>query len=90
MEPAETGRRYDAIAAEWDDRLASSLSYLRRAVALCANQGVALDVGCGGGRMVVALDEEYLRVLNERGCKCVLLVRDQHPEDHLVVIGVKN
>lgn len=34
-------------------------------------------------------EEEYLRVLKERGCKCVLLDRDQHPEEHIVVIGAK-
>ena len=31
-------------------------------------------------------EEEYLQVLRERGCKYILLERDQHPEEHLVVL----
>jgi hypothetical protein len=34
-------------------------------------------------------DEEYLRILNEKGCKCILLHRDQYPEEHVVFIGAK-
>ena len=32
---------------------------------------------------------EYLRVLSECGCKCILLERDSHPDEHIVVIGIK-
>lgn len=34
-------------------------------------------------------DEEYLRILKEKGCKCILLQRDQYPEEHVVFIGAK-
>jgi len=34
-------------------------------------------------------EEEYLRIMQERGCKCVLMERDQYPEEHVVFIGVK-
>jgi hypothetical protein len=33
--------------------------------------------------------EEYLHVLKARGCRCVLLERDQYPEEHVVLIGVR-
>lgn len=34
-------------------------------------------------------DEEYLRILKECGCTCVLLDRDQYPETHIVVLAVR-
>jgi hypothetical protein len=34
-------------------------------------------------------EEEYLRVMKEKGCKCVLMQRDQYPEEHVVFIGAK-
>jgi SAM-dependent methyltransferase len=195
MDPAETGRAYDAIAAWWDagERAATTgLDFLRSAVRI-APRGRALDVGCGtGGRMIEALqssgysvtgvdvspgmlafarrrhpgvdffeadiatwsangrfelvlawdsifhipraaqaaivgrlcdlladggvllftaggvdseirgemagqtfgygslaDVDYLRILGDRGCSCVLMQRDQYPEVHLVIIAQK-
>jgi SAM-dependent methyltransferase len=35
-------------------------------------------------------DEDYLRLLAEMECRCVLLDRDQYPEEHVVFIGVKS
>ncbi len=35
-------------------------------------------------------DAAYLHIINDRGCKCILLERDQHPAEHLVMIGIKN
>lgn len=34
-------------------------------------------------------EEEYLRILKDMGCTCVLLERDQYPEEHVVFIGTK-
>lgn len=34
-------------------------------------------------------EEEYLGLLKEKDCTCVLLERDQYPEEHVVFIGVK-
>ena len=34
-------------------------------------------------------DEEHLRILKEKGCKCILLQRDQYPEEHVVFIAAK-
>lgn len=35
-------------------------------------------------------DEDYLSIINAAGCRCILLERDQYPEDHLVVIAVRS
>jgi SAM-dependent methyltransferase len=32
---------------------------------------------------------EYLRILSDASCDCILLERDQHPEDHLVVLATR-
>lgn len=59
MHPRETGRRYDAVAAQVDADLREStygVSFLERAIAYCKTRGAALDVGCGsGGRMIEGL-----------------------------------
>lgn len=34
-------------------------------------------------------EEEYLKVLKENGCKCILMERDQYPAEHTVFIGAK-
>ena len=35
-------------------------------------------------------EEEYLRIMKENGCKCILMERDQYPEEHVVFIGAKS
>jgi len=34
-------------------------------------------------------DSEYLDILKDCGCRCVLLERDQVPEEHIVMIGAR-
>ncbi len=34
-------------------------------------------------------EEEYLKVLKENRCKCILMERDQYPAEHTVFIGAK-
>lgn len=96
--------RYDLVVA-WDSIFHAPRAEQRRVVAkLCdalAAGGVLLFTAGGRegeitGRMrgeefyySSLADEEYLRTINERGCKCVLMERDQHPEDHVVFIAVK-
>lgn len=32
---------------------------------------------------------DYLKILKENGCKCILMQRDQYPEEHLIFIVIK-
>lgn len=96
--------RYDLIVA-WDSIFHAPHAEQRRVVAkLCdaLTSGGVLLFTAGGvdgeitGRMQghefyysSLAEEEYLRTIKERGCKCVLMERDQHPEDHVVFIAVK-
>ena len=55
MKPHETGKRYDAIASWWNsnqDATSSGVRYLERALGYCTYRRNALDVGCGGGRLI--------------------------------------
>lgn len=96
--------QYDAIIA-WDSIFHVPYSEQRRVVEkLCdalADGGVILFTAGGvdgeiTGRMhgqdfyySSLAEEEYLRVVKEKGCKCVLMQRDQYPEEHVVFIGAK-
>lgn len=100
-QPAE---QYDLVIA-WDSIFHAPYSEQRRVVeklcdAVAPGGAILFTAGgvdgeitgemCGRTFYYSSLAEEaYLRVLKERECKCILLERDQHPEEHLVVIGVK-
>jgi hypothetical protein len=46
---------------------------------------------CGQDFYYSSLTEQaYLNILKESGCKCILLQRDQYPEEHVVFIGAKS
>jgi SAM-dependent methyltransferase len=96
--------QYDAIIA-WDSIFHVPYSAQRRVVAkLCealAEGGVILFTAGGVDGEIVGqmrgqdfyysslAEVEYLRIMNEHGCKCVLMQRDQYPEEHVVFIGAK-
>jgi hypothetical protein len=35
-------------------------------------------------------DHDYLEVMKAAGCRCILLERDQWPEEHTVLIAIKS
>ena len=96
--------RYDAIIA-WDSIFHVPYAAQRRVVAkLCdaLTEGGVILFTAGGvdgertGQMhgqdfyySSLAEEEYLRVMKGKGCKCVLMQRDQYPEEHVVFIGAK-
>jgi len=100
-EPTE---QYDAIVA-WDSTFHLPYSEQRPVTArLCnalATGGVILFTAGGiDGEITGQMqgeafyysslaEEEYLRIMKENGCKCILLHRDQHPYEHVVFIGIK-
>jgi len=100
----EPRQRYDAIIA-WDSIFhvpyAAQGAVVARLCDAVANGGVVLFTAggvdgeitgqmCGQDFYYSSLgEEEYLRIMKENGCKCVLMERDQYPEQHVVFIGVK-
>lgn len=89
MHPRETGRRYDAVAAQVDADLRASsygVSFLERAIARCATRDAALDVGCGaGGRMIERLLGAGFRVTGLDVSRAMLdIARARHPSVEFV------
>ena len=89
MHPRETGRRYDAVAAQVDADLRESaygVSFLERAIAFCKTRGTALDVGCGsGGRMIDRLLSAGFQVIGIDVSRGMLdLARARHPSAEFV------
>ncbi|HJQ70573.1 MAG TPA: class I SAM-dependent methyltransferase [Blastocatellia bacterium] len=100
----EPRERYDAIIA-WDSIFHVPYSEQRPVTAkLCralAAGGVVLFTAGGVDGEITGqmrgqdfyysslAEGQYLDVMKENGCKCILMERDQHPEEHVVFIGVK-
>ena len=89
MHPRETGRRYDAVAAQVDADLREStygVSFLERAIAYCKTRGTALDVGCGsGGRMIDRLLNAGFQVTGIDVSRDMLdIARARHPSVEFV------
>jgi SAM-dependent methyltransferase len=87
MKPEDTGRLYDRIAAWWDVQQLQSTSgvhFLRKALAHCASNGKALDVGCGsGGRMITTLLEAGFQVTGIDVSESMIeYVQKRHPSSH--------
>ena len=97
-------KRYDFIIA-WDSIFHAPYSEQRRVVEkLCnalAKDGVILFTAGGVDGEITGqmrgqefyysslTEEEYLKIMRENGCKCILMERDQHPEEHVVFIGAQ-
>ncbi|MGH7712632.1 MAG: class I SAM-dependent methyltransferase [Gemmatimonadaceae bacterium] len=100
----EPPERYDLIVA-WDSIFhvphASQRPVVAKLCAALAPGGVILFTAGGIDGEITGevageafyysslADSEYLRILKDSGCTCVLLERDQFPEEHIVVIGAK-
>ena len=89
MDPQETGKKYDAIAAWWLEQMREStygVAALEHALTF-VKPGHALDVGCG-------CEGRFIRILSERGFHCtgldissamVDLARPRYPEADFAV-----
>jgi trans-aconitate methyltransferase len=100
----EPPEEYDAIVA-WDSIFhvpyVAQRQVLARLCGALASGGVILFTAGGvdgeiSGEMhgrnfyySSLAEEEYLRILKDRGCKCILLERDQYPDEHVVFLGAK-
>jgi SAM-dependent methyltransferase len=89
MHPRETGRRYDAVAAQVDAVLCEStygVSFPERAISYCKLRGAALDVGCGsGGRMIDRLLKAGFHVTGIEVSRGMLdIAKARHPSVEFV------
>jgi SAM-dependent methyltransferase len=100
----EATERYDLVLA-WDSTFHVPHAAQRRVVdRLCRTleaEGVLLfTAGCRDGEIVGEMGgqqlyysslaaHEYVHIVTDAGCDCVLLERDQYPEEHIVVLAVR-
>jgi SAM-dependent methyltransferase len=93
VNPEETGRRYDAIAAWWNsyqDGMDAGLNYLERAIGYCSTRRTALDVGCGsGGRMIAAMIRAGFAVTGvDVSAGMIANARERHPQSTFVLADI--
>jgi RimJ/RimL family protein N-acetyltransferase len=84
MTPEQVAASYDQIARQWLDVSTYGFAQIERAVAFVKNKGVALDVGCGTGRLMGLLNRHGFRTDGiDVSPAMIALARDRHPEARL-------
>lgn len=84
MTPEQVAASYDQIAHQWLDVSAYGFAQIERAVAFVKQKGVALDVGCGTGRMMGVLDKHGFRTDGlDVSPAMIALARERHSEVRL-------
>jgi SAM-dependent methyltransferase len=84
MTPEQVAASYDQIADQWLDVSTYGFAQIGRAVAFVKHKGVALDVGCGTGRLMGLLSGHGFRTDGLDASPAMLaLARDRHPEARL-------
>ena len=61
LTPEQVAASYDQIARQWLDVSTYGFAQIERAVAFVKHKGVALDVGCGTGRLMGLLGQHGFR-----------------------------
>ena len=84
MTPEQVAASYDLIADRWLDVSTYGFAQIERAVAFVKHKGVALDVGCGTGRLMGLLSKHGFRTDGlDASTAMIALARDRHPEARL-------
>lgn len=84
MTPEQVAASYDRIADRWLDVSTYGFAQAERAVAFVRHKGVALDVGCGTGRLLGLLKDHGFRTDGVDVSPVMLaLARDRHPDARL-------
>jgi RimJ/RimL family protein N-acetyltransferase len=84
MTPEQVASSYDQIADQWVDVSTYGFAQVERAVAFVQHKGVALDVGCGTGRLMGLLSQHGLRTDGlDVSPAMIALARDRHPDARL-------
>lgn len=93
VEPKDLGKKYDKIAAWWNDYHLNSkcgLDALERAISYTSKKGLALDVGCGsGGRMINTMTSNGFHVTGiDVSTEMIMIAKRQHPDCTFVVADI--
>src|SRR5271156_1443268 len=84
MQPDDTGRSYDTIAAKWREPhlRANGIAQVERAIKFTAKRGNALDIGCGcSGRFADLLLNYGFEVEGvDVSEKMIALAKETHPQ----------
>jgi RimJ/RimL family protein N-acetyltransferase len=84
MTPEQVAASYDRIARQWLDVSTYGFAQIERAVAFVKHKGVALDVGCGTGRLMGLLSKHGFRTDGlDSSTAMIALARERHPEARL-------
>ncbi|HET6574087.1 MAG TPA: GNAT family N-acetyltransferase [Fimbriiglobus sp.] len=84
MTPEQVAASYDQIAGQWLDVSTYGFVQVERAIAFVKHKGVALDVGCGTGRLLGLLSKHGFRTDGiDLSTAMIGLARDRHPEARL-------
>lgn len=84
MTPEQVAASYDRIADQWLDVSTYGFAQIERAVAFVKHKDVALDVGCGTGRLMGLLNKHGFRTDGiDLSPAMIALARDRHPEARL-------
>jgi RimJ/RimL family protein N-acetyltransferase len=84
MTPEQVVASYDRLADQWVDVSTHGFALVERAVAFVKHKGVALDVGCGTGRLFGLLVKHGFRTDGiDVSPAMIALARDRHPDARL-------
>lgn len=84
MTPEEVAASYDRLADQWVDVSTYGFAQVERAVTFVKRKGLALDVGCGTGRLMGLLGGHGFRTVGLDVSQAMLaLARDRHSEARL-------
>jgi len=84
MTPEQVAASYDQIADMFLDLSAYGFAQIERAVAFVKNRGVALDVGCGTGRLMGLLGKHGFDTEGiDLSAAMLARARERHPEARL-------
>jgi RimJ/RimL family protein N-acetyltransferase len=84
MTPEQVAASYDLIADRWLDVSTYGFAQVERAIGFVKHKGVALDVGCGTGRLIGLLGKHGFRTDGIDGSPAMIaLARQRHPEARL-------
>jgi predicted TPR repeat methyltransferase len=82
--PEQVAASYDQIAALFLDLSTYGVAQIERAVAFVKHKGVALDVGCGTGRLMGVLSKHGFRTDGiDLSTAMIAFARDRYPEARL-------